>query len=102
MEYYLILGIVVACLIALYTFMSAFRKSVQEEMKPMHDLNTSVVKLNATIDTKIEYMIENDKVRDNRLNKHSERMDDIEDSIHENEKVLANHETRIKSLEKKV
>lgn len=55
---------------------------------PIVKLNSNIVKLNSNI----EHMRENDKVRDHRITKHGEEIQEVQ---HE----LANHEGRIKSLE---
>ncbi|MCR0403714.1 hypothetical protein MKC49_04335 [[Clostridium] innocuum] len=62
---------------------------------PIMKLNASIVKLNANF----ENMLEHDKIRDNRINKHGQEIDELGERLHDAEHELSNHETRIKSLE---
>lgn len=63
---------------------------------PVLKLNTSIVKLNTTL----EHVLKEDKTRDNRLNKHSEEIDELRERQCENEKTLGKHDLRIGNLEK--
>lgn len=98
MEYYQIVGLVVIALIAIIGFFISIKKSLNDERKPIEDLNQNIVRLNANF----ENMLENDKIRDKRINKHGEEIDEIIEKQRENEKQLVRHELRIGSLEKKV
>lgn len=92
MDYQTILGMVVTAVLALFTF----KKNISEERKPMEDLNNNITKLNLNF----EHMLEQDGVRDKRIEKHGQEIDEIREQQNENEKILGNHETRISYLEK--
>lgn len=63
--------------------------------RDMQKLTSSIEKLNMNF----ESMLEADKQRDERIKKHGSEIDMQRDKRIENEKQLANHETRIKALE---
>lgn len=96
-EYYLIFGLVFACLIVILGFMSSIKKSVMEEKQPIQELNITITRLNANF----ENMLANDIVRDNRISKHGEEIDRLENKLYDTNHIVANHESRIQSLEKK-
>lgn len=89
MEYYAVAGMVAIALIAMVGFFISIKKSISDERKPMEDLNINITKLN----TNFENMLEQDKVRDKRIEKHGVEIDEIK-------KTVNNHEVRIKVLEK--
>lgn len=62
---------------------------------PMLKLNASIVALNTTM----QEVRKNDKVRDERIAKHGEEIDELKFKVNDNAHELANHETRIRSLE---
>ena len=95
MDYYAVLGMVIVGLGAIYTIYKSVVKEAEARQKPLHDLNLNIVKLSNSIDK----MHENDMVRDKRIEKHGAEIDKLDDRMHEAEHELANHETRIKSLE---
>ena len=99
MDYYVILGMVVAALIALLGFYFSIKKEIKSELqtdvKPIQDLNISIIKLN----DHIEHMVEMDKNRDARIKKHGEQIDTIVEKQRQNEKLLDRHELRIDRLE---
>ena len=97
MEYYTIIGLVVAAVIVIFGFLVSFKNGIKNELKPMEELNLSITKLNLNF----EHMMESDDVRDKRISKHGEQIDEIKEQQKENEKVLGNHEQRIKFLEEK-
>lgn len=98
MDYYQVVGLVVVALIAIIGFFISIKKSLNDEKKPIEDLNVNIVRLN----TNFEHMLESDKIRDNRINKHGEEIDEIIEKQRENEKQLAKHDWRIGNLEKKI
>lgn len=98
MDYYQIFGLVVVALIAIIGFFISIKKSLNDEKKPIEDLNSNIIRLNANF----ENMLESDKVRDSRISKHGQEIDEIIEKQRENEKQLVKHEYRIGSLEKKV
>lgn len=98
MDYYQIVGFVVIALIAIVGFFISIKKSLNDERKPIEDLNASIVRLNINF----EHMLENDKIRDGRITKHGEEIDHILEQQRENEKTLVKHDLRIGSLEKRV
>lgn len=75
------LGMLVVGLCSLVALISAV-------VLPLIKLNTTLTKLQSTIDA----MATKDEVRDNRINKHGEEID-------EHTKTLINHEARLKHLE---
>ena len=98
MDAYTITGAVVVVLISLVGFYFSVKKNIAHELKPMEDLNINIVKLNANF----EHMLESDDVRDKRINKHGEEIDEIREQQMRNEKVLDRHEMRLDNIEKKL
>lgn len=98
MDYYLILEMVAVALIALIGFLNSFKKSIEEERKPIQDLNISAVKLNENF----KHMLENDEVRNHRITKHGEEIEELKNRQGINAKILDLHETRIGKLEEKI
>lgn len=96
MEYYQIFGLVFAALIAIVGFFISIKKSLNDEKKPIEDLNLNIVRLN----TNFEHMLENDVIRDRRITRHGEEIDEIIEKQRENEKTLIKHDMRIGNLEK--
>lgn len=96
MDYYTIVGMVVAAMILVFGAMATQKKSTKEEVKEIENLNYNIIKLNASI----EHMIELDQVRDRRITKHGEELDAVKKRQTENEFTLQDHESRIKGLEK--
>lgn len=97
MDYYLIAGMVAVCLIAFYGFNQSLKKSYKEDFKQFEKLNENIIKLNLNF----EHMLELDKSRDEKIKDTRTEMFNIKDQVKENEHILANHETRILSLEGK-
>ena len=97
MDYYLVFGMVVVALIAIIGFFVSIKKSINDERKPIEELNLNIVRLNANFDN----MMRSDEIRDTRITKHGEEIDHIIETQRENEKTLSNHELRIKHLEEK-
>lgn len=62
---------------------------------PIIKLNTNIVKLNSSFG----YMEERDRIRDERIDKHGKEIDEIVNKQKDNEKLLSNHDWRIKNLE---
>ena len=98
MDAYTVTGAVVVVLISLVGFYFSVKKNIASELKPMEDLNINIVKLNANF----EHMLESDDVRDTRINKHGEEIDEIREQQMRNEKVLDRHEMRLDNIEKKL
>lgn len=98
MDYYQIVGLVAIALITIIGFFISIKKSLNDDRKPIEDLNESIVRLN----TNFENMLANDKIRDTRITKHGEEIDQIIETQRQNEKTLSNHELRITNLEKRV
>lgn len=98
MDYYQIVGLVAIALITIIGFFVSIKKSLNDDRKPIEDLNESIVRLN----TNFENMLANDKIRDTRITKHGEEIDQIIETQRQNEKTLSNHELRITNLEKRV
>lgn len=89
-------GMVAVALIAMFGFLNSFKKSIEDEKKPMQELNNSIIRLNVNF----ENMMENDKVRDDRIRNHGKEIDNLDDRVTDVEHEQSNHETRISSLEK--
>lgn len=97
MDYYTIAGMVVAALIAYAGAYKSIRKESENDRKPIEDLNISITKLNANF----QHMLENDDVRDKRLQKHGTEIDRLKEKQIINEKLLNEHEIRLGFLEDK-
>ena len=102
MEYYAIVGMVVICLIALYGFKASMTKSTKEDIQQVQRLNENIIKL----DSKLDNMLERDKIRDNRIGKHGEQIDELRNNqrvaferLANAEKQIDRHENRIAKLE---
>ena len=63
-------------------------------LTPIFKLNSSIVKLNITLD----HMLENDRVRDKRITQHGKEIEAIIERQRENEKELSNHDILIQEL----
>lgn len=97
MDYYAVLGLMFAALVAIIGFMGSIKKTIKDEHKPIEELNLNIVRLNANFDN----MMRSDEIRDTRITKHGEEIDRIIETQRQNEKTLSNHELRIKRLEDK-
>lgn len=95
MDYYAVLGLMFAALVAIVGFFISIKKTINDEQKPIEDLNENIVRLNANFDN----MMRNDEIRDVRITKHGEQIDRVIETQRQNEKTLSNHELRIKNLE---
>lgn len=95
MDYYAVLGLMFAALVAIVGFFISIKKTIDDERKPIEDLNENIVRLNANFDN----MMRNDEIRDVRITKHGDQIDKIIETQRQNEKTLSNHELRIKNLE---
>lgn len=88
MEYYTILGVVVACLIAIIGVFATIKKTLKDEQKPMQDLNLNITRLTCAI----ENMQKDDGVRDDRIARHGNEIDELQRQV-------TIHDGKIKSLE---
>lgn len=95
MDYYAVLGLMFAALVAIVGFFISIKKTIDDERKPIEDLNENIVRLNANFDN----MMRSDEIRDVRITKHGEQIDRVIETQRQNEKTLSNHELRIKNLE---
>ena len=95
MDYYAVLGLMFAALVAIVGFFISIKKTIDDERKPIEDLNENIVRLNANFDN----MMRSDEIRDVRITKHGDQIDKIIETQRQNEKTLSNHELRIKNLE---
>lgn len=98
MEYYTIAGMVLIAIIALFGLYGSIKKSVKDELGPVDELNINVVKLNSNF----EHMLERDSVRDRRIEKHGQEMDELKENMQTVDKTLIHHEHRISQLEKTI
>lgn len=95
MDYYAVLGLMFAALVAIVGFFISIKKTINDERKPIEDLNENIVRLNANFDN----MMRSDEIRDVRITKHGDQIDRVIETQRQNEKTLSNHELRIKNLE---
>ena len=99
MEYYSILGMMVAGLIVILGFYFSIKKEIKNELRtdvqPIQELNISITKLNDHID----HMVIMDQNRDKRIEKHGSQIDALTEKQRHNEKLLDRHELRIGRLE---
>lgn len=79
-------GLIIAAVVVVAGFVGIIIKL----LKPINDLNINIVRLTAAI----ERLVENDKVQDNRINKHGQEIDKL--SLK-----WENHEQRLINLEGK-
>lgn len=84
------MGMFIAAVIALIGLVTAI-------VTPMLKLNASIVSLNTTM----QEVRKNDAKRDAAIQSNKEEINDLKFNVREHEHELANHETRIKSLEHK-
>lgn len=87
-DYYAVLGMVIACLIAIIGVYITIKNNTEKEKKPIEDLNINIVKLTMAI----ENMKANDQIRDRRINKHGKEIDDLN-------KVVNLHELRLNKID---
>ena len=90
MQEHELIGLLVGALTALIGLVSAITV-------PIIRLNSNIVKLNSNI----IHIQELDRTWDERLNSHSEDIDNIIERQRSNEKILDLHELRLTSLEEK-
>ena len=102
MDYYTILGMCCASIIALLTFGVAQKRSYKEDVKKdvreIQRLNENIIKLNSNF----EHMLENLKVHDVRIGKHGEEIDILKDRVTEVEHKQVYYETKLISFENKL
>ena len=87
-DYYTILVMVVACLIATIGVYITIKNNAEKEKKPINELNINIVKLTMAI----ENMKENDQIRDERINRHGKEIDNLN-------KVVNLHELRLSTID---
>lgn len=90
-----IIGAVILGLVSICGFLLSWRKTIKDDLKPLQDLNANMIELNANF----KNMLENDKIRDERITKHGREIEEVKDQQQKNEKILDRHELRISSLE---
>lgn len=98
MNYYEIVGLMTVALIAIISFFISIRKTIRDDRKPLEELNTNIVKLNANF----QNMLDKLAVQEKRLNKHGSEIDEIIENQRDNEKKLDRHELRIERIEKHI
>ena len=65
MNYYEIVGLVTLALIAIISFSISIRKTLTDDRKPLEELNTNIIKLNANFQNMLDKLATQEK----RLNK---------------------------------
>lgn len=98
MNYYEVVGLMTVALIAIISFFISIRKTIRDDRKPLEELNTNIVKLNANF----QNMLDKLAVQEKRLNKHGSEIDEIIENQRDNEKKLDRHELRIERIEKHI
>ena len=98
MSYYEIVGLMAIALIALFSFFSSVKKTLKEDRKPIEELNKTIIELNINF----KNMIEQNKIRDDRITRHGRQIDKLEDVVKDNNSRLDIHDTRITHLEKQI
>lgn len=98
MNYYEVVGLMTVALIAIISFFISIRKTIRDDRKPLEELNTNIVKLNANF----QNMLDKLAVQEKRLNKHGSEIDAIVENQRANEKKLDRHELRIERIEKHI
>lgn len=98
MNYYEVVGLMTVALIAIISFFISIRKTIRDDRKPLEELNTNIVKLNANF----QNMLDKLAVQEKRLNKHGSEIDEIINNQRDNEKKLDRHELRIERIEKHI
>lgn len=100
MDEYTIMGVVLGALITLCGFYLKVKDDIKKDQKstqePINRLNISIIELTA----EIRHMREDDEVRNKRIEKHGKEIDKLEEKAVDHDKRLADHESRIKGLEK--
>jgi len=101
----MIVGMVLVALSVFYVFYQNIKKDFKsdeerrtKELEVLNELNINIVKLSASIET----MKANDLVRDKRIEKHGDEIDQNRKQIYKNIEKLNDHESRIHSLENKI
>lgn len=98
MNYHEVVGLMTVALIAIISFFISIRKTIRDDRKPLEELNTNIVKLNANF----QNMLDKLAVQEKRLNKHGSEIDEIIENQRDNEKKLDRHELRIERIEKHI
>lgn len=109
MDYYTIIGMVSAALIAVVAFYTTQKRSIKEDVrkeaeayeknaKEMQSLNENIIKLNVNF----ENMMKSDEIRDNRIAIHGKEIDDLKEKQRKNERIMDLHELRLGTIEQKI
>lgn len=91
MSYEAILGMSFLAFVAIITFFINIKKTLNEEKKPIDLLNENIIRLNENI----KNMAKSDEIRDRRITRHGEEIDELK-------KTVAVNENRIKQVESKM
>lgn len=108
MDYYTILGMVAAALIAVVAFYTTQKRSIKDDVrkeaeayeksaKEMQNLNENIIKLNVNF----ENMMKNDEIRDTRIKNHGQEIDILKEKQSKAEKIIDLHELRLETIEEK-
>lgn len=95
MDYYMIMGMVVVTLIALYGVYAGIRSNSMKEQEQYHQLEIALTKLTSALENFHDLL----DTTTNRVGIHGKEIDGLRDRMTDAEHELANHETRIKSVE---
>lgn len=98
MNYYEVVGLLAVALIAIVSFFVSIRKTINDDRKPLEELNTNIVKLNANF----QNMLDKLAIQEKRLNKHGCEIDKLIENQRDNVIKLDRHELRIERIEKHI
>lgn len=91
MDYYAILGMVATSFIAIMGFIITYRKAVRDNMKPMDELNKSIIELTASI----KYLTQKLETQEQRVTKHGVEIDNVKNQVIDLEKRVSNIEFKV-------
>ena len=91
MSYEAVLGMSFLAFVAIITFFINIKKTLNEEKKPIDLLNENIIRLNENI----KNMAKSDEIRDRRITRHGEEIDELK-------KTVAVNTNRINQVENKI
>lgn len=104
MDYYTVVGMVAGAFILIGGFYFTVSKNTKDEMKEREKDRETSQELNENIkilNVNFQNMLEQDKIRDKRIENHGKEIDNLREQQRMNEKVLDRHELRISNLEER-
>lgn len=96
-QYYIIFGMVFVCLCTVigvgYGIYNQVKKGIQDQSKPIEELNRSILELTY----EIKHIREDDEVKNKRLDKHGEEIDRLNTKVTDNSRRITTLEDHLKS-----